>query len=302
MMPRIAIRGFLFTSESNIQGKGGRKMVGVDSGLSTYIDEIAAWRRLMDDRLTASDGWLTLAGLHWLHEGENSLGSDPKSDVALPEGSAPERLGVIDFADGKATLRITADELVTVDDVPTKTALLRDDAVKDGASKVRVRDLTFFVIRREDQFGIRVRDLNNPARAAFTGRRWFPIDPNYRANGVFTAHEKPRKLEVVNSVGLLTPMNNVGSVTFDLLGQTLKLEAFEASEDQVWFIFKDATSGPVTYGAGRFLYGTRQADNSIIVDFNRAYHPPCAFTPYATCPFPPRENILTVKIEAGEHL
>jgi uncharacterized protein (DUF1684 family) len=222
--------------------------------------------------------------------------------VALPEGSTPERLGVIEFHDGQARLRITADEPVTVDDAPVTEAALRDDSAKEGPSLVKIRAITFFVIQREDMFGIRVRDKNNPERFSFSGRNWFPIDSSYRVTGKFTAHATPRTIEVINSVGQLTPMKNLGYVEFELNHQLVKLEAFEASGDQLWFIFKDVTSGPVTYGAGRYLYAPRQTDGSVVMDFNKAYHPPCAFTHFATCSLPPRENILTIKIEAGERL
>lgn len=277
-------------------------MVVLDNPFAGYLSEIADWRDLMEHSLRGDEGWLTLAGLHWLHEGSNSLGSDPNCDVVLPPGSTPEQLGSIEFSNGQARLNITADEPVTVDSESVRTALLRDDTAENGPSLVKVRAITFFVIKREDMYAIRVRDLNNPPRMTFQGRHWFPVDPAYRVHASFVPHPTPRTIQVVNSVGQISPMKNVGYAEFELHGQTFRLEAFDAAKNELWFIFKDATSGPTTYGAGRFLYAPRLADGSVLIDFNRAYHPPCSFTPFATCPLPPKENVLPVKVEAGEHL
>ncbi len=263
---------------------------------TTYESEILAWRARMEDSLHADGGWLTLAGLYLLHEGENTVGSDPACDIPLPSGSA--HLGVIHFAEGRATLRVN--EPVLIDNIPTKTAILRDDSDSAGPSLVQVGAITFFVIKRGNRYAVRLRDRNSPARQTFTGRRWFAIDPAYRVTAAFTPHPEPRTVQVMNSLGTLVAMANPGYVEFALNGQRLRLEAFDAAKNELWFIFKDATSGRQTYGAGRFLYAPRHADDTVTLDFNKAYSPPCAFTPHATCPFPPKENVLAIAIEAGE--
>jgi uncharacterized protein len=269
----------------------------------SYEAELAAWHAEKENNLRSDSGWLTLAGLHWLHEGENTVGSDPTCDVALPIGSTPEHIGTITLHDGVATLLITTDETVTVDDQTVSSTVLRNSHAAGGPSFVRVRGITFFVIKREDQYGIRVRDINNSARQTFNGRRWYPTNPALHVTGQFHKHPEPRRLTVISSVGMATPMENPGWVEFELDGQTQHLEAFDTDNEdkrELWFIFKDATNGKTTYGAGRFMYSVVSPDGQVDLDFNRSYSPPCAFTPYATCPLPPRENILKVAIEAGE--
>lgn len=265
-----------------------------------YSAELRRWHQSREDELTSEDGWLTVVGLDWLREGENTLGSAPDSDVTLP-ASAPAHVGTLALVDGVVTLRATADVPVLVDGSAVRTAVLQPDVAKGGPSRVFIGSINFFIIRRAGQFGVRIRDRANPARADFDGRTWYPADMAYRVTGKLTLHTPARTVEVVTSAGLLTPLQNVGRVDFTLHGEPLSLEAFAASDNQLWFIFKDATSGKSTYGAGRFMYAPLADDGTVTLDFNRAYHPPCAFTPYATCPLPPRENILPVSVEAGEH-
>ena len=264
-----------------------------------YETELRRWRQERDDDLTAEDGWLTVVGLDWLNEGENRLGSAPGSDVTLPD-SAPAQVGALTLADGVVTLQVATDAPVLVDGEAVRSATLHPDVADGGPTRVVIGAVNFFIIRRAGQFGVRVRDRANPARASFEGRNWYPPDAQYRVTGRFTPHEPARTVEIVTSTGLLTPLQNLGRVEFALHGQTWTLEAFEGGKNTLWFIFKDATSGQTTYGAGRFLYAPLADDGAVALDFNKAYHPPCAFSPYATCPLPPRENVLPVAIEAGE--
>lgn len=265
---------------------------------SGYAAEISQWRQMMDERLRAEDGWLALIGLHWLHEGPNTIGSNADCDIPLP--NAPGLIGVIDFQDGQATITAADDITLTIDGEQARTASLRDDTAKGGPTRVSIGSITFFVIKRGDHYGIRARDTNNPDRQNFTGRQWFPVDASFRVTGRLLPHTPARALQVINSVGLIEAISNPGRVEFDLHGQTLSLEAFAANERELWFVFKDRTSGQSTYGAGRFLYAPLAEDGAVSLDFNKAYHPPCAFTPYATCPRPPRENVLPVEIPVGE--
>lgn len=268
---------------------------------ASYVAEIEQWRQTMDDSLRAEDGWLSLVGLHWLKPGLNTIGSAATADILLSD-AVPSELGAIEWSDERFTLQLAVDAAVTVDNEPvTASIVLRDDSAEAGPSVVRLGSISFLVIRRGDEFAVRVRDSNNPDRQAFTGRQWFPLDNTYRIAGTIIPHAVPRTVQVINSAGQIAPMKNPARVEFVLAGQTLHLEAFSAARDSFWFVFKDATSGQSTYGAGRFMYASPQADDSIILDFNRAYHPPCAYTPYATCPRPLPENILSIPILAGEH-
>ena len=269
--------------------------------LTPYQEEVLSWRQMMDERLRADDGWLTLTGLFWLDEGENTVGSDPTSSVILPK-SAPGRIGVINFSGGSATLQVNNRFPTTVDGQTVSSSLLLDDHATHGASRVDIGSVSFHVLKRGDQYGVRVRDRENPDRLNFKGRIWFPIDPAYRIVARFVPHPSARTMEIENMLGGITLMQNPGCAEFELGGQTIRLEAFNSRADEVWFVFRDATSKSETYAAGRFLYAPLQPDGTAILDFNKAYNPPCAFTVYSTCPLPPKENILPIRVEAGEKL
>jgi uncharacterized protein (DUF1684 family) len=163
-------------------------------------------------------------------------------------------------------------------------------------------ELRFFVIERGGKMAIRLRDLKSPARAAFTGVRWFPIKKEYRVVGRFVPHAGPKKLSVPNVLGTVEALESPGAVEFTLAGQKLRLEPVyeEPGAQELFYIFRDKTAAHETYGAGRFLYTDLPKNGQVVIDFNKAYTPPCAFTRFATCPLPPRQNHLPVRIEAGE--
>jgi uncharacterized protein (DUF1684 family) len=266
---------------------------------TSYEAEQLHWRQERNTDLTSEDGWLTVVGLDWLRDGVNTIGSAPGTDVTLPD-STPAQLGTLTLADGVVTLDVTADVEATIDGVPVRSATLKHDTDEGGPSRVVVGTVNFFIILRSGQYGVRIRDRASAARQSFEGRHWFPVDESYRVTGQFTPHQPPRTVEVPTVTGQVSTMKNVGRIDFTLHGEALSLEAFAARDNQVWIILRDGTSGKQSYGAGRFLYAPLAEDGTVTLDFNRAYHPPCAFTHYATCPMPPRENILTLPIEAGE--
>lgn len=275
-------------------------MTTIDPIPTTYEAEIREWQQTMDEKLRAEDGWLTLSGLYWLRPGSNTVGSDPSCDVVLDAADVPAQLGRIEFVGGVFTLIITGGVAVTVGGEAVTTAVLRHDHAEGGPSLVQLGSLTFFVIERGGDCGVRVRDSRHPARLSFAGRQWFPIDLGYRVTGQFRAHEVPRVVQVSTSAGNLIPVTNVGRVEFVLHDQPLALEALESGAGELWFVFKDGTSGQTTYGAGRFLNAPLDEDGRVDLDFNRAHHPPCAFTAFATCPRPLKENVLSLEIAAGE--
>ena len=274
-------------------------MTVVEWSLAEYVSEIEAWREDMERQLRAENGWLTVVGLDWLHEGENTVGSDPSSDVLLPE-SLPLLVGIIHFHDGQVAFQVLTEAPVRVDGVEVRTVELRHDHAADGPSLVKIGSVTFNVIKRGDQYGVRVRDANNEARRTFAGRDWFSVDASYHVNATFTPHPTGRKMELENSIGSHTELTNPGCVDFSLQGQPVCLQAFDGGERRLWMIFRDTTSGTSTYSAGRFLYADMDENGNVDLDFNKAYHPPCAFTPYATCPLPPRQNVVPMAITAGE--
>lgn len=269
---------------------------GVAAAQLSYEQATEQWRRSLDAELRADDGWLTVAGLFWLKEGPNRVGSDPSNDVALPKGSAPARVGVFRLRDGRTVFEAEPGVAVRVNGAAAATAALRPDV-----DRVVVGDLTMIVIKRGTRYGIRLRDKNTAARRTFAGRVWFPVNPAYRVTGRFVAYSSPKEIPIVNVLGDPAPMSSPGYVEFTLGGKTVRLDPVaEPGSRQLFFIFKDLTAGSATYPAGRFLYADLPSDGVIELDFNRAINPPCAFTPYATCPLPPGQNELPVSIEAGE--
>ncbi len=263
-----------------------------------YMAAVHTWRAEQDTKLRSETGWLTVVGLCWLHAGDNPIGSDPNSTVLLP-ARMPAQLGILTLTEGGAVLRVTADGVeVLIDGAPSHEAGLCYDA--EHTTLVQIDGVTFFVIQRGERLGVRVRDVESEARRTFSGRCWFPVDAAYRVLGTFVPHPSARTLEVETVIGTTVVYQNPGAVTFELDGVPQQLEAFDGGDDQLWFVFRDATSGPLTYGAGRFLYAPLTADYTVDLDFNKAVHPPCAFTAYATCPLPPKENRLQRAIPAGE--
>jgi uncharacterized protein (DUF1684 family) len=270
----------------------------VSSAQASYQAEMQKWREKREAELRSEDGWLTLVGLFWLKEGANSLGSDSMSDITLPADFAPRRVGVVEFHQGKAVLRVERGVQVSVNDKPVTKAALKTDA-KGKPDLVRIGDLRLFVIKRGDKYGVRVKNKNHPARLVFEGLKYFPTEAAYRVTAKYVAYDKPIAIEIVNIMGDVSKMPSPGYVTFELNGKACRLDALVDGK-QLFFIFRDLTSGKTTYGAGRFLYADVPADDRVVLDFNQAINPPCAFTTFATCPLPPPQNHLKVAIEAGE--
>jgi hypothetical protein len=268
------------------------------SSESSYQAEIEQWRQHREAALKADDGWLTVAGLFWLKEGKNTVGADPSSNIVLPKGSAPGKLGVFDFQNGNTTFQSAPGVQATVDGKPTTSAILKPDASGEP-DVLRANDLTMFVIKRGSRFGIRLKDKNNEARKAFTRLKYFPVNQRFRITAKFVPYDAPKMLPIPNILGDTEEEASPGYVEFQLDGHQCRLDPLEEG-DGLFFIFKDLTSGKETYPPGRFLYAAKPRNGEVILDFNKAVNPPCAFTPFATCPLPPRQNYLPVRVEAGE--
>ncbi|MDQ6891941.1 MAG: DUF1684 domain-containing protein [Acidobacteriota bacterium] len=263
--------------------------------------DIDAWRERRFASLKRDDGWLTLVGLSWLEPGENSVGSDPRSRVVLPAGKAPERLATITVSGKEATLSTAAGETVEVGGNPVSSARLRSDASGEP-TVVRRGPLRFYLIDRGDRVGVRVKDSESPALKAFNGIDSFPVGLKWRVEARVERHDPPKEIHVPNVLGAISPEKSLATLAFDVGGKTYRLDVVDEEGTTDWFvIFGDQTNGHETYGGGRFLYVTPPAPGApAIVDFNKAYNPPCVFSPYATCPLPPAQNKIAVRIEAGE--
>ena len=250
----------------------------------SYERTILEWRQEREKSLKADGGWLTVTGLLWLKEGDNTVGSDPSNDIVVPRG--PARLGVFELRGGRTAFRPADASAAIVLKPDSDDVITRDD-------------LSMFVIHRGERYAIRLKDKQSKFRREFTGLHWYPVKPEYRVVAQFVSYEKPKMITIPNILGETEQASSEGYAAFTLNGHEYRLEPVR-EDDQLFFIFRDQTSAKETYGSGRFLYTDLPKDGKVILDFNKAYNPPCAFTPFATCPLPPPQNRLPVRIEAGE--
>lgn len=267
----------------------------------SYLKEIQKWRNERLEEINGETGWNTLVGLFWLHEGENRFGSDPSNDIVLPRSRAPKLAGTFHLDNGTVQLITKLEVGITSGGERVRDVVLRSDA--DGLpTPLKLGSLTMFVIKRGEKFGLRVKDKRHPARANFSALTYFPVDANWRIQGKLEAYVPPRVIPIVNVLGMTDNMTSPGVLVFELRGTEYRLDPVLEKGSKQWFvIFADQTSGKETYGAGRYLYvDPPDADGKVIIDFNKAYNPPCAFTKFATCPLPPRQNRLATRIDAGE--
>lgn len=268
-----------------------------------HQSEVAAWRADRETRLRRSDGWLTLAGLYWLVPGVNEIGSGPDNDVVLP-ASAPAKVGTLLLQQGQVTF--TPKVPVVIDGKEANTPQVLHSDAKEAPTALSLGSVQFHLIDRAGRLGIRIKDANSPILRDFRGIENFPIQWAWRLEAAYHPYAGGKPLKVPSAQGTVDDELAPGYVELELAGRTYRLDALRGAEDnELFLIFGDTTNGHSTYGAGRFLYatvagGNLQHPSTAIVDFNRAYNPPCAFTPYATCPLPPPQNKLPVPIEAGE--
>jgi uncharacterized protein (DUF1684 family) len=264
-----------------------------------YNQQIETWRAQRVERLKAPNGWLSLIGLHWLKDGKNSVGSAKDNDVVLAKG--PAHLGVISLKSGKATIELDAKADATIDDKKASSAELLDDT-HEKPTTVAFGTASFYMIDRNGKKGLRVKDTAAETRAHFAGIDSFAIDPSWRVEAKWEAYTPAHSLDIPTVLGTVDKMSVPGKASFTRGGKTFTLLPVLEDKDakELWFIFADRTSGKETYGAARFLYADMPKDGKLVIDFNKAYNPPCAFTPYATCPLAPPENRLDLRVTAGE--
>ena len=266
--------------------------------------EIRAWRVERTQRLTKPDGWLSLVGMHWLERGTTRVGSGADNGTRIAAG--PPHVGEVELGkDGVIRFTPARDAEITVDGQPAQgRVVLASDA--DPAREASVvgfnrGDASFIVIKRGDRFALRVRDALAPTRTGFQPLQYFPIDPAFRFRARFTPHAPGSKIDIVNILGMVEPMANPGTVTFEKDGKSYTLEAVDEGDHRLFFVYADRTSGHESYAASRFLYADYpDRAGFTTLDFNRGYNPPCAFTAYSTCPMPPLQNRLDLAITAGE--
>lgn len=257
---------------------------------AAHAAEVQQWQKTRAERLQREDGWLTLIGLHWLQDGEN--------DVTLTKASAPH----VRLTRSGAQTILHPDPSMTVGGKPlTGDTPLLTDADANGPTIVQMGSVRFNVIKRGDRYGLRVKDAEAETRTQFKGLEYFPIDPKWRIEARYEAYHPPKKIPITDVTGMTSDSISPGAIVFEVEGKEYRIDPIlEEGETDYFIIFRDATSKDATYPAGRYLYAAPPKDGKIIVDFNKAYNPPCSFTRYATCPLPPLQNRLPFRIEAGE--
>ena len=270
-------------------------------GDPAFIQAELEWRNERDQSMRSPTSWLTIAGLFWLSEGRASFGSDPQNIIRLPKGSAPAVAGEFILSDDEVIVVPYPQVSLKIDGKIIKDKVLKSDQSGE-ADIIKLNDLKMWVIERGGKYAIRLRDFNAPSFKKYRGLHYFLPREKYHISAEFIPYETPKTIILSTVVGIESEMLSPGYVSFELNGKALMLEVFASGPNpkDLFIIFKDETSGESTYEAARFLNATILADGKVDLNFNRAYNPPCAYTAYATCPLPPPQNHLPVKIEAGE--
>ena len=261
---------------------------------------LETWKRERAQSIAGPDGWLTLVSLGWIDEGDNIVGAAASAKVRLPADRAPAQLGTLTLAADRVHARLGPG--VTREGTAFTEGDLLDDRDGRDPTVLEHGSLTMRVIKRGARFALRVKDREHPARSTFPGLTYYPADPALRFHAHLVAAPAGKTLPIVNVLGQTEAMPSPGTLYFSVAGTPYTLDVvIEPGEQQLFVLFRDTTAGHGTYPSGRFLYTSApDAAGNVTLDFNRAYNPPCAFTPYATCPLPPPQNRLPIAIAAGE--
>jgi uncharacterized protein len=274
-----------------------------DAPESTERAAVEQARAAREARLRDPMGWLSLVGLHWLQPGRQRFGRNAGNEIVLraEDGEVDEVAGTLEVTGERVLLHPEPDATLTVAGRPVVGVVELADDEADTPTVVELASLRLVLIRRAGRPGLRVRDTAAPALRAFGGLDYFAIDPRWRITGRLVGGAPDATIPVPDILGNVVDGHTPGIVEFEVDGRPCRLHALEAGPDALWLLFGDPTNGRETYGGGRFLVtGTVRDDDSVDVDFNLAYNPPCVFSPYATCPMTPPGNRLDVPIEAGE--
>jgi uncharacterized protein (DUF1684 family) len=269
-----------------------------NEGSPEYIKSIKQWREKRIERLKSETGWLNLVGLYWLNEGKNTFGSARDNDIMFPE-NAPPHIGTFSLDSGKVTVQINPDVKVTAGSLPIVNMQLKDD-LSDSTTILSFGSFRWFIINRDGKYGVRLRDLNAPLVKEFEGIEIYPINEEWKIIAKYEPYPAPELIDIPNIIGSVEKDTVEGRLSFTIDGKRYTLDPVSEG-NEFFIIFADETNGEETYGAGRFLYSSKpDPQGNVEIDFNKAYNPPCAFTKYATCPLPPEQNYLHLRVTAGE--
>lgn len=271
-----------------------------EKGDPEYISGIKKWHEGRIENLKKENGWLNLAGLFWLSEGENKFGADKSNRIIFPEGKSPGFMGSFFLKDSIVTMKINEGVEVSLENGERVFEIeLKNDQQK-GTTILDHGSLRWNLIKRGERYGIRLRDLDAKLVKNFPGIETYPVNEDWKVEAVFESYNPPKEIEIPNVLGTVEKGISPGALVFEKEGKKYRLDVTDAGRSY-FLIFADLTNGKETYGAGRFLT-VEKADSTgrIFIDFNKSYNPPCAFTIYATCPLPPAQNHLKLEVTAGE--
>lgn len=274
----------------------------------TWREDVLKWRAAHAADLAKPERWLSLIGLEWLKEGNNSFGADKSNDIAI-KAKVPAQIAVFHLEKGKVTLLPPKGGFpkdFTLDNKPAQQQeLCADD--RPPRNTLRIGTVAVIVLHRGERYALRIWDSAHPARTDFKGLHWYEPDAKYRINAKWIPTQPMKTIGIPTVLGTVEKMPSPGIAEFTLNGKTVRIEPVleKADAKELFFIVRDTTSQTTTYGAGRFLYTAFPSNGldkpgELVLDFNRMENPPCAYTPYATCPLPPRQNRMPVAIPAGE--
>ena len=265
-----------------------------------YFDEIKRHQKQLDEQLRTPDGWLTLIGLYWLQEGDNEIGSDQFCAIPLPAGTCPEKVGTLNKNEHKVTFTPAKGVEVLSGDQHVVAGIELESDLNQNQTILSVGDVSFYLVIRGTRYGIRAKQENSPNRLKFEGRVWWPIDEERRVRATIEYYDPQKMVDVPDILGNVNRTAMDCSLKFKIDKREYALDAFGLPSGQFYILFQDLSCQNGSYPAGRFLVTEYPEDDTVVIDFNKAHNPPCAFTSFATCPLPPEQNHISVAIQAGE--
>ncbi len=293
-MQKILFLCTLFFIKSTVQ-------LNAQSSSESYINEIETWHQNRENNLKKETGWLTVAGLYWLDEGENTFGSGMENKIVFPTGKAAAQIGSFALSNDEVKLTILPHVDVKRNDSLFTNGVIFNKNIEEQSVILSHKNLRWFIIKRGNRYGVRLRDSESDARKKFTHIECFPVIEKWRVNATFEAPTSKKTIPIHDVIGNTTETTFGGTLKFEIDGKSYTLDATLEGEDDLFIVFGDYTNGNKTYGAGRFIYAKKPKEgNQVILDFNKSYNPPCAFTDFATCPLPPDQNKLPFEVLAGE--
>jgi uncharacterized protein (DUF1684 family) len=267
---------------------------------TNYFSEMNTWQATMNEQLRAKDGWLTLVGLYWLQMGDNKIGSNPNHPIPLPAGT-PDTVGTLTLIGEKVVILETSPNVsVMIGEKKITGKIELESDINRNPTIVHLGSVSFYIVIRGVRTGVRVKQADSPLRLNFPGRVWWPVDEEMRVTARINNYEPQKLVDIPDVLGNVNETAMDCALEFELEGKTFQLDAMGLPSGQFYILFHDKSCSNGSYPSGRFLVSEYPEEDSVVVDFNKAHNPPCAFTNFATCPLPPSQNYLQIPVQAGE--